>query len=384
MTKAKHLVAGTLCGIALLTGAAAAQDAEFVPETFGVKEAIEPGANIFVGKQEWNGASSIEVYSADDLTNKGNMTAGGMFEFLVAPDGKTAYTQSTYLARYTHGASEQVLTVYDVNTLSITKEILLPNKAAMVAAYQPMLEQSADGKLIFVQNATPATSVSVVDVAAGKVVQELPTPGCWGIYPSLEGHVFSAICGDGTFASFDVGADGAGTTKTASAKIFDPDSDPIFIDSERVGTDLAFISFHGNVYLLSDATGTIVQSDMFSIMDGQPEGWAPGGYQVLAYNDANGVLFVPMHEDAKDGSHKNASAEIWAYDIAARAMLYQSPAEGIVSLAVTDAAEPVLYGLNEDEAEVISYAADSKARFALKKTASGGGTGFATLVLTGP
>lgn len=384
MIKPKLLAASALCCATMLTFPVMAQEAEFVPETFSVKEAIEPGPNIFVGKQEWGGASSIEVYSADDLTNKGNMTAGAIIQLLVAPDGKTAYAQSTFMKRYTYGPIEQVLNVYDVNTLSITKEILLPGKAAMVAAYEPLLAQSADGKFVYVQNATPATSVTVVDVAAGSAVQEVATPGCWGIYPSLEGHSFSSICGDGTFASFDVGADGAAAEKTISAKIFDADTDPIFVASDRIGTDLAFISYHGNVYLLSDATGTITQTDKFSITEGQAEGWAPGGYNLLTYNDANGVLFVTMHAEAYDGSHKNASEEIWAYDVKARKALYQSAAHGLISIKVTDGEVPVLFGLNEEESTVVRYAVDPEARFALKETGSGDGTGFATVVVAGP
>ncbi|UXN69708.1 hypothetical protein N8A98_21245 [Devosia neptuniae] len=384
MIKPKLLAASALCCATMLTFPVMAQEAEFVPETFSVKEAIEPGPNIFVGKQEWGGASSIEVYSADDLTNKGNMTAGAIIQLLVAPDGKTAYAQSTFMKRYTYGPIEQVLNVYDVNTLSITKEILLPGKAAMVAAYEPLLAQSADGKFVYVQNATPATSVTVVDVAAGSVVQEVATPGCWGIYPSLEGHSFSTICGDGTFASFDVGADGAAAEKTISEKIFDADTDPIFVASDRIGTDLAFISYHGNVYLLSDATGTITQTDKFSITEGQAEGWAPGGYNLLTYNDANGVLFVTMHAEAYDGSHKNASEEIWAYDVKARKALYQSAAHGLISIKVTDGETPVLFGLNEEESTVVRFAVDPEARFALKETGSGDGTGFATVVVVGP
>ena len=120
MIKPKLLAASALCCATMLTFPVMAQEAEFVPETFSVKEAIEPGPNIFVGKQEWGGASSIEVYSADDLTNKGNMTAGAIIQLLVAPDGKTAYAQSTFMKRYTYGPIEQVLNVYDVNTLSIT------------------------------------------------------------------------------------------------------------------------------------------------------------------------------------------------------------------------------------------------------------------------
>ena len=101
---------------------------------------------------------------------------------MISPDGKSAYSQSSYLKRIMYGDHEQVLQVFDVATLTPTKEVILPNKAAMVAAYTPLLEESADGKFIYVQNATPATSVTVVDMPEKKQAAEVPTPGCWGIF----------------------------------------------------------------------------------------------------------------------------------------------------------------------------------------------------------
>ena len=356
-----------------------AQEAEFKPESVGVKAAIDPGPNVFVNKQEWGGAGSINVYSAADLTYKGNMSAGSMGQVLISPDGKTAYSQSSYLKRIMYGDHEQVLQLFDVATLTPTKEIILPNKAAMVAAYTPLLTQSADGKFVYVQNATPATSVTVVDVAAGEVVQELPTPGCWGIYPSLAGYSFSAICGDGTFASFALGEDGKGIAKTSSEKIFDADADALFVSAERIEGKLAFMSFKGNLYVLDDATGTITLSDKIAVTEGQ-EGWAPGGYNLFDYNDPNGVIFLTMHDEAKEGTHKNASKEIWAYDVKNKKLLYRSPVEHVISLTVSDDPVPVVYGLNEDDGKVIRLASDPEAKFVLKQTAEHEDTGFATVV----
>jgi methylamine dehydrogenase heavy chain len=361
-----------------------AQEAEFVPETLGVKAAIDPGSNVFVNKQEWGGASSIGVYSADDLAFKGLMTAGGMGQILISPDGKTAYGQSTYMKRIMYGDVEQVLQVYNVATLTPVKEIILPPKAAMVAAYTPLLEQSADGKFVYVQNATPATSVTVVDIAAGTVTQEVPTPGCWGIYPSLEGYKFSSICGDGTFASFTISQDGTTSEKVTSEKIFDVDEDPIFVPAERIGADLVFASYHGNIYKLADAEGAITLTEKVSVTEGIEGGWAPGGYGLITYNEANGILFIGMHPEAYDGSHKNAAEEIWAYDVANARLLYRTSVHGISSITVSDAAAPVLYALNEEDSTLLRFESDPEAKFVLKETNKAEDTGFATVVQVRP
>lgn len=349
-------------------------------ETLTVKETIDPGPNIFSNAQQWGGASSIQVWSAEDLTYKGNMTAGAMAQMLVSPDGTKAYGQSTYMARYTHGEIEQVLEVYDVETLSIEKEIPLPAKAAMVAAYEPYLEMSADGALVYVLNATPATSVTVVDVEAGEVVQEIPIPGCFGIYPALEGYKFSTVCGDGSIATFDLGEDGSEAERSATADIFDPDENPIFIAGKRIEDALAFLTYNGDLITLDDSGQAVELLHTVSITDGVEEAWAPGGYDLFTYSPTAGVLFVTMHSEPYDGSHKNASEEIWAYDVEADEVLYRTHVEGVISVTATDAEAPMLYAVNEHEATIEMFSTDPEAKFVLKHEGSVDSRGWATVI----
>jgi methylamine dehydrogenase heavy chain len=55
-----------------------------------------------------------------------------------------------------------------------------------------------------------------------------------------------------------------------------------------------------------------------------------------------------MHPDAKDGSQKTASKEIWAVDPVAGKVLARSEAEGMGSFTVTPGAEPLLFGTSEE------------------------------------
>jgi methylamine dehydrogenase heavy chain len=320
---------------------------DFQPQRLTNKPAIDAGANVFSLDQEWGGSSSIQVFSATDLTYKGNMSGGTMAQMLLSADGKRAYVASVFMKRITYGEAEMVLQAFDVASLSPVKEVILPPKFAMLNPYESMLAQSADGQYVYVQNATPATSVTVVDIVAGKVTGEIPTPGCFGIYPSQQGHKFSVICGDGTFASYALNADGSAADRTPSKKIFDVDEDPIFLASQRAGADLIYISFHGNIYRVSDQGPAIELASKIPMTEGIHGDWAPGGFGVIAYSRQHDVLFISMHPHAKDGSHKEASKEIWAYKLAEHKLLHRSPVEGVRSLSVSDGPRPMLVGLKE-------------------------------------
>jgi methylamine dehydrogenase heavy chain len=358
------LAVAALCFWASVSSGAV--DSPFRSQHLTVKTAIDPGPNVFTTSVGDAGAGSINVFSATDLKFKGNMTTGSMGQTLIARDGKTAYTTSVYLKRISYGDPEFILQVYDVATLTPTKEIALPPKLAMVGAQEPMLAQSADGRLVYVQNATPATSITIVDVTAGKVTGEIPAPGCFGIYPSLQGHKFSAICGDGTFASFTLNAQETSAERSQSKKIFDVDKDPIFVPTARVGTDLVFISFHGNVYRVSDSGPAIKLMETYSVTAGVDPGWAPGGAQLITYNKANDVLFIGMHPNAKEGSHKTPAKEIWAYNLHTKKLLYRSPVDDVLALTASDAPVPVIYA---GKAKVLlRLEVDPEAKFALKKS----------------
>jgi methylamine dehydrogenase heavy chain len=387
MAKKISATFGLLCAVAgaLAPVAAFAQDDEFVPETLTAKAEMDPGPNIIVSVQNWNGGPSVGyIYSADDLHLKGSVSGGSQSHFTLSADGKTAYMASGYYPRYDSGAGEHVLQIFDVQKNALTKEILLPYKLAQYTDDLSLLQLSADGKFAFVQNATPATSVTVVDLEKGEVVQEVPAPGCFGIYPMRDMLGFSAICNDGAFTSFTLSADGASFESQKSEMIFDPDADPIYLSSDRADGDLLFISYHANVYRLSDTGGVIKKLSVTPIADGVEGNWGTSGYSVVSYNEANGVLFVPMASEHHDGSHYHGSEEVWAYDLKNNELLYRSPLADLVAVSVTDGDKPELYGFSMKEGMVYKYDVDPTARFAAKKVAEHSVSGFATTMLVTP
>ena len=53
------------------------------------------------------------------------------------------------------------------------------NISAWALPYKGTIAPSLDDAWVFIQNATPLSSVTVVDHKAWKVTAEVPTLGCW-------------------------------------------------------------------------------------------------------------------------------------------------------------------------------------------------------------
>jgi len=361
------VMTGTLSLVLASTAAYAAEP--FVPEVMTVETKIRPGPNAFVLDQSWNGVSRINVLSSGDLSTKGNLSVGLLAEFILSKDHKTAYTTSVYPKRIISGPTEAVLQEFDVESLSVKREIIISPKMAQASPQISLLQLSANERYVYVQNATPATSVTVVDLKTGKQLVEVPTPGCWGIYPALQGNRFSSLCGDGSITSYGFSENGALLKPVQSAKIFDAETDPLFMHGIRADKDLLFTSFNGNLYRISDIADMPKLLEKFSYTEGIEGGWAPGGVGVMAYNPAHKVLFVSMHPDAEEGSHKSAGKEVWAVNLTSKKVLYRSLVEGATSIGVTRGDKPVLFTVDVDNGVLSKYEVDPDAKFAAKLAA---------------
>lgn len=366
---------------AALSGGAFAAD--FQPETFRVEPHIAPGPNLFVNEANWEGASQIHVYGQDDLTYKGQVSLGLTSQFIPSADGKKLYAFSDYMERYTYGEIESVLQVFDIETLSVDREIIIPNKAVKAIGMNQLIAASEDEKYIYIQNATPATSVTVVELSSGKIHGEIPAPGCYGIMPATEGSRFSTLCGGGEVKTFAL--NGEDYAVTSSEPIFDPDQDPLFLHSQRrKNGQLIMTSFNGNLYLLDDSGEQVTLSQKIAVSEGIEGDWVPGGYGVTAYNAANDVVFMIMHSGAYEGSHKDPSEEIWAYSLAEGKLLGRYPAPGLVAIDVSQGDNPVIFGVNEEEETLDQYSSEEGLAGTYTLTASDDRCGWATNLAVAP
>jgi len=273
-------------------------------------------------------------------------------------DGLHYYLATTYYDRLTHGNRTDVVEIHDARTLALEAEVVIPSKHAQAIPYRGMIAATADGNFLLVQNGTPASSVSVVDLRSRKFVGEIQTPGCWSVQPWPQAPRFSTLCGDGTLLTVTLDDTGQAASRTRSARFFDPDKDPLFIHPESNGSRRYFVSYLGDVYGI-DLSGELPSFEtawpLLSASE-RKQGWRPGGFELTAVHHDSGTLFVAMHDRGHDGSHKDPAKEVWALDLATHHRSARIPARGTVSLAASQGAQARLYLLDIEKATITVHA----------------------------
>ena len=312
---------------------------------------------LYIWDVAWNHAKDGRVWVADGdtLATKGMIPAAFYANFLVDPKGRWDAVAETIWTRGNRGDRQDLLTLYDPATLSITAEIPLPGRA-LVSTKRPDAAVSADGRYIYVYDSEPAGSVKVVEPEAHRLAATIEVPGCTLVY-AWGNRGFASLCYDGSLASvtFDEEMKPAITHTTPFNA---PETDPVFEHSptDRDRGVAWFISYAGQVYLAKLGPNPIVQKP-WSIaaaaglptpgMDLQRKLWRPGGWQLAALHKGDDHLFVLMHQGAA-WSHKDMGTEVWELDAGRGTLVRRIPlATPANSIAVTQEAKPLLYTLSE-------------------------------------
>ena len=312
----------------------------------------------------------VRIFDANSMKLLGMVGTGFLGQVYIPAKQDVFYVATSYIEKITRGKRSDWLEVYDSNTLALKSEIAIATSRTQALNYRPLLQGSSDNRWIFAQNATPATSVSVVDLKAQKQTAELPNAGCYGIYPTATNSLrFATMCGDGTFGSYTLKEDGSAAERAASEPLFDADKDALFIHGERDGNNWVYVSFTGNIHVV-DLEGTTAKLvDKIAMTEGVEGDWRPSGYQTHAFHPKSGVLFVLMHKGGTEGSHKNPAEEIWAYDLRNKKLLSRSPTTTAFSVALGQGDEPVVYAIDLVGLKVMRYTSDAAKGYAL--TAAG-------------
>jgi methylamine dehydrogenase heavy chain len=308
----------------------------------------------------------VRIYDAGSMKLLGMVGTGFLGQVYIPPKQDVFYVSTSYIEKITRGKRTDWLEVYDSNTLLLKSEIPIATTRAQALNYRPLLQGSSDDRWIFAQNATPATSISVVDLKAQKQTAELPNAGCYGIYPATGNALrFATMCGDGTFGSYMLKEDGSAAERKASEAIFDADKDALFIHGERDGNNRIFMSFTGNIYVVDLEGETAKLVEKIEMTKGVEGDWRPSGYQTHAFHPKSGVVFVLMHKGGTEGSHKNPAEEIWAYDLRNKKLLSRSPTTTAFSVAVGQGDDPVVYAIDLVGLKVMRYTSDASKGYAL-------------------
>jgi methylamine dehydrogenase heavy chain len=308
----------------------------------------------------------VRVFDANSMKLLGMVGTGFLGQVYIPPKQDVFYVATSYIEKITRGKRSDWLEIYDSNTLNLKSEIPIATTRVQALNYRPLLQGSTDNRWIFAQNATPATSISVVDLKAQKQTAELPNAGCYGIFPAATNSLrFATMCGDGTFGSYTLNEDGSAADRKSSEAIFDGDNDALFIHGERDGNNWIFLSFPGNIYVVDLEGDTAKLVEKIEMTNGVEGDWRPSGYQTHAFHPKSGVLFVLMHKGGAEGSHKNPAEEIWAYDLRNKKLLSRSPTTTAFSVAIGQGDDPVVYAIDLVGFKVMRYTSDATKGYAL-------------------
>ena len=276
----------------------------------------------------------IRVFDALQGRFLGMVSTGFASNFTLSAKADALYVATTYYTRGTRGERTDVLEVHDTQNLAPQYEVILPPHRAQALNYRGLVRATGSGRYVLVQNATPATSITVVDLAARKVVNEIKTPGCWGTLPAANGDRFAMLCGDGKIATVTLDEQGQVADRQISEKLFDADTDAWFHHAEQVGNRYWFVSFLGQLTEL-DLGGPVARVvRQQSLVNGadRKAGWRPGGYQNFAVDPSAHWLVAGMHPKGAEGSHKSPAAQLWVFDLHSGQRVARHPGKGTASL----------------------------------------------------
>jgi methylamine dehydrogenase heavy chain len=260
-------------------------------------------------------ATKVLVVDGDSLQLLGMLTGGLLGTSALSPDHKFIFMADTFYSRGSRGERTDVVTTYDARKLAPVREVIIPPKRQQaIPPDGSALAVTPDGRLLLVANLTPATSMTVVDIANNKVLGEIETPGCTGALLSAPRR-FESLCGDGAMLSVDFDEHGKMTgSKRMTKPFFDPEKDPVFSFPATIGNTAYFISYHGMAYPVDWSMEPAQAKAPWPLLTGEQRkaGWRPGGYQPLSGYAPGKLLYVLMHRGG-EWSHKQFGAEVWVY-----------------------------------------------------------------------
>ena len=279
---------------------------------------------------------------------KGMFNASIIASITVARTRPEIYVYETFYSRGNRGMRTDVLTIYDKATLAPTGEIVIPGgKRAGGLPSDYMVHLIDDEKLLLLYNFTPSASITVVDIVNRKILNEISLPSCSLIYPTGK-RGFSSMCSDASMISYQLDKKGKVQSKTKIGSFFDIDKDALFERPVVIDGVAYFPTFNANLREVDLKGINAVPGASWSLVSAEERAanWRPGGMQ-LSGADSLGNMYLLMHKDGAEGTHKNPGMEVWVFDVKSRKRIRQIPLQlpGLV-IEVSQDSSPWLYVTN--------------------------------------
>ncbi|MEG3766505.1 amine dehydrogenase large subunit [Alteromonas sp. 14N.309.X.WAT.G.H12] len=331
--------------------------AELKPEpipSVATLPATYPDSWIFAHDVNFNsmiaGKVAIIDVAADTQEFKGFVDASMMANFVASTVKPRLYVAETFFSRGTSGTRTDVISIYDKTTLKRVKEVILPkNNRAQIVASKHMLKLVDNDKYLLILAFTPAASVIVMDTDTGALLSELPIAGCNLIYPAgTKG--FASLCGNGGMKAVAFDDNGQETTRYDIPSFFSVEDDPLFDKPAFIGTTAYFLSYKSRVQPvdLSNNKPEILPPWSLVSEEEAAQNWRPGGWQLVTSDGVN-KLYVIMHKDGYNGSHKFGGEEVWVFDTQRKKRVQRiALKKNAFSIEVTRSKTPLLVVTNTE------------------------------------
>ncbi|CAN5345048.1 hypothetical protein BH10PSE12_BH10PSE12_18420 [soil metagenome] len=296
------------------------------------------------------GMNGTRVFDGETGKMKGLIDTSARSDMAIDPNGKYYYVSESLWTEGDRGDRHDMVTIYDSKSLERLGKIVMPGRL-IVGNRKQNFVISNDGKLGYIYNMQPSSSVNVVDLAKRKFVKTIELPGCATLFPT-PGDGFSALCSDGSLAT--VSLTGTKSTVKHSAPFFSASEDPIFDNGviDRAKSEALFLTYTGLVYQVKlggepqiGAPWSIQQAAGLRKGDTAPldVNWFPGGRQPMAIHRPTGHLYVLMHV-GEYWTQKEEGTEVWVFDIATHKLIgrHELP-EAAANIEVSQDEKPLVF-----------------------------------------
>ncbi|MBL4568075.1 MAG: hypothetical protein JKY85_08790, partial [Porticoccus sp.] len=279
-----------------------------------------PASWMFAHDPNFNALTEGKVIVVDvnSVNNhyKGTISSAQFGSFIASTKRNELYSGETFYSRGTRGTRVDVVSISNKNNLAIIDEIVLPgNKRAQTVTEKNTLQLVDDDDFLLVFNFTPAASVTIIDIEKRKILNTIDIPGCSLIYPTGP-RGFSSLCTDGGLLSFQFDRLGEITAQFVIPPFFDAAIDPLFEKSIYLNGIAYFPTFLGQVQAIdfSHAKPKILPPWSLVTAREREQKWRPGGWQIST-SHPKGEIYILMHKNGFNGSHKDGGSEVWVFDV---------------------------------------------------------------------
>jgi len=363
----KKLCIASLCLPAMLTAASSHAElpAEPIPNVAKISPDY-PDSLIFAHDANFDALIAGRVVLLDVAPEthnyKGALDAAQFASFTESAERNELYVAETFYSRGTRGERTDVITIYDKEYLKPIGEIALPGgKRGQVVSNRYTLQLADQYRYLFLFNFTPAASVVMIDVASRTILSETPIPGCSLVYPTGK-RGFSSLCSNGSMFTAQFDEQGQITKQASIPPFFSVDDDPLFDKPVYLNGTAYFPRFNGQMQAIDLSGDAPAVTEPWSLLTEteRNENWRPGGWQIATV-DPSGQIYILMHLDGSDGTHKSGGSEVWVFDPASKKRVKRFELqEWGVSIEVTAGKNPYLVVTNGDMQLDVYEAASGK------------------------